>query len=177
MPWSSHPGCRTAWTCGAQERRLRDRLVAAHHYLGFGTLFGKGLRQVSTLDSAWVALVGWQAAALQVTARDRWLGRALEQQLRRLHLVVQNAQFVILPAFQCIPYLASRALAQDQQRDYGYRVLLAESFVDRALFPGAGEWAASWRSLGYTGGYAREPGPPPRWRPHGQPKEQCYATP
>ena len=130
-------------TYGAQEHRLWDRLVAAHHYLGFGSLFGKGLRQVATLDSAWVALVGWQAAALQVTARDRWLGWTLEQQLRRLHLVAQNARFVILPAFQGIPNLASRVLglslrrlAQDMQREHGYRVLLAESFVDRARCAG-----------------------------------------
>ncbi len=165
-------------TCGAQEHRLWDRLVAAHHYLGFGALFGKGLRQVATLDSAWVALVGWQAAALQVTARDRWLGWTLEQQLRRLHLVAQNSRFLILPAFQGLPNLASRVLglslqrlAQDMQREHGYRVLLAESFVDRARFAGTCYRAANWRSLGYTGGYAREPGPPVRWRPHGQPKE------
>ncbi len=31
--------------------------------------------------------------------------------------------------------------------------------------------AANWRSLGSTGGYAREPVPPVRWRSHGQPKE------
>ncbi len=128
-------------TYGAQEHRLWDQLVAAHHYLRFGSLFEKGLRQVSTLDSAWVTLVGWQAAALKVTARDRWLGWTLEQRLRRLHLVDQNARFVILPAFQDIPNLASRVLglslqrlAQDMQREHGCRVLLAESFVDRARF-------------------------------------------
>ena len=55
--------------------------------------------------------------------------------MQRLHLVTQNARFVILPAFQCIPNLASRVLglslqrlAQDMQREHGHRVLLAESF-------------------------------------------------
>ncbi len=130
-------------TCGAQEHRLWDRLVGAHHYLGFGGLFGKGLRPVARLGPAWVALVGWQAAALKLTARDRWIGWTLEQQLRHLHLVAQNARFVLLPAFQGVPKLASRVLglslrrlAGDMQREQGYGVLLAESFVDRARFAG-----------------------------------------
>ena len=165
-------------TCGAQEHRLWDRLVGAHHYLGFGGLFGKGLRHVATLGPAWVALVGWQAAALKLTARDRWIGWTLEQQLRRLHLVAQNARFVLLPAFQGVPNLASRVLglslrrlAGDMQREHGYGVLLAESFVDRARFAGTCYRAANWRSLGFTGGYARQPGAVPEWRHHGQPKE------
>ena len=58
---------------------------------------------MATLGPAWVALVGWQAAALKLTARDRWIGWTLEQQLRRLHLVAQNARFVILPALQGVP--------------------------------------------------------------------------
>ena len=131
-------------TCGAQEHRLWDRLVEAHHYLGFGGLFGKGLRHVATLGPAWVALVGWQAAALKLTACEEWIGWTLEQQLRRLHLVVQNARFVILPACQGVPKLASRVLGQslrrlsgDMQREHGYAVLLAESFVDRAKFAGS----------------------------------------
>ena len=165
-------------TFGAHEHRHWDRLVAVHHYLGFGGLFGKGLRHVATLGSTWVALVGWQAAALKLTVRDRWIGWTLEQQLQRLHLVAQNARFVLLPGFQGVPNLASRVLglslrrlAGDMQREHGYGVLLAESFVDRARFAGTCYRAANWRSLGFTGGYARQPGAVPEWRHHGQPKE------
>ncbi len=165
-------------TFGAQEHRHWDRLVAAHHYLGFGGLFGKGLRHVATLGSTWVALVGWQAAALKLTARDRWIGWTLEQQLQRLHLVAQNSRFVILPDYQGVPNLASRVLglslrrlSGDMQREHGFPILLAESFVDRALFAGTCYRAANWRSLGFTGGYARQPAAVPEWRHHGQPKE------
>ena len=165
-------------TFGAQEHRHWDRLVAAHHYLGFGGLFGKGLRHVATLGSTWVALVGWQAAALKLTARDRWIGWTLEQQLRRLHLVAQNSRFVILPDFQGVPNLASRVLglslqrlSGDMHREHGFPILLAESFVDRARFAGTCYRAANWRSLGFTGGYARQPAAVPEWRHHGQPKE------
>ena len=77
-----------------------------------------------------------------------------------------------------VPNLASRVLglslrrlAGDMQREHGYGVLLAESFVDRARFAGTCYRAANWRSLGFTGGYARQPGAVPEWRHHGQPKE------
>ena len=61
-------------TRGAQEHRRWDRLVATHHYLSFAGLFVKALRHVATLGDDWIALVGWQAAALKLAARDRWIG-------------------------------------------------------------------------------------------------------
>ena len=50
-------------------------------------MFGRGLRYVATLDGAWLALPGWQAGALRVRVRDRWIGWPAEQKLRRLHLI------------------------------------------------------------------------------------------
>ena len=166
---------RSTW--GAQEHRRWDQLVATHHYLSFQGLFGKGLRHVATLGSTWIALVGWQAGALKLTARDRWIGWTPEQKLRRLHLVTQNSRFLVLPGFHA-PNLASRVLglslrrlSEDMLAAHGYPVLLAESFVDPARFAGTCYRAANWRSLGLTGGYARQPGAAPDWSHHGQPKE------
>ena len=81
-------------TWGAQEHRRWDRLVAAHHYLPFHGVFGKGLRHVATLGSMWLALVGWQPGAFKLAARDRWIGWSAEQQFARLHLIAHNARFV-----------------------------------------------------------------------------------
>ena len=87
------------------------RLVAACHYLPFHGLFGRALRPVaSSPDGRWLALLGWKAGALRVAVRDRWIGWSPQQKLRRLHLVVLNARFVILPAGQGCPNLASRVL-------------------------------------------------------------------
>ncbi len=129
-------------TWGAQEHRRWDKLVATHHYLSFQGLFGKGLRHVATLGSTWIALIGWQAGALKLTARDRWIGWSREQKLRRLHLVTQNSRFVILPGFHA-PNLASRVLglslrrlSDDMLAAHGYPVLVAETFVDPARFAG-----------------------------------------
>ena len=165
-------------THGSQEHRRWDRLVASHHYLSFRRMFGKALRHVATLGPDWVALLGWQAAALKVAARDRWIGWSPQQKLRRLHLLTQNSRFVILPSFHNCPNLASRVLglslrrlSSDMQAVHGSPLLLAESFVDPAKFRGTCYLAANWRHLGRTGGFARRPGATPRWRRHDQPKE------
>ena len=164
-------------TWGAEEHRRWDQLVAAHHYLPFHGVFGKGLRHVATLGSSWLALIGWQPGAFKLAARDRWIGWSAQQQFRRLHLIANNARFVILTPRR-VPNLASRVLAlslrrvsRDMRAAHGYPVLLAETFVDTARFAGTCYRASNWRSLGPTRGFAREPGGAARWRHHGQPKE------
>ena len=107
----------------------------------------------------------------------RWVGWSAEQQFRRLHLIANNSRFVILTPRR-VPNLASRVLglslrrlSQDMQAAHGYPALLAETFVDPSRFAGTCYRASNWRSLGFTRGFAREPGGPARWRHHGQPKE------
>ena len=169
-------------TWGAQEHRRWDQLVATHHYLSFQGLFGKGLRHVATLGSTWIALVGWQAGALKLTARDRWIGWSQEQKLRRLHLVTQNSRFVILPGFH-VPNLASRVLglslrrlSEDMLAAHGHPVLVAETFVDPARFAGTCYRAANWRHHGQrkeilvfelqanAGAALRQPAEEPDWQ-------------
>ncbi len=164
-------------TWGAREHRRWDDLVAAHHYLRFHGIIGKGLRHVAVHGEAWLALVGWQPGAFKVGARDRWIGWSAEQQFRRLHLVANNSRFVILTP-ERVPNLASRVLglsvrrlSQDLRAAHGYPAVVAETFVDVSRFAGTCYRAANWRSLGLTRGFAREPGGVARWRHHGQPKE------
>ena len=164
-------------TWGAEEHRRWDRLVASHHYLPFHGVFGKGLRHIALVGSTWLALIGWQPGAFKLAARDRWLAWSAEQQFRRLHLIANNARFVILTP-RPVPNLASRVLglslrrlSRDMQAVHGYPVFLAETFVDPARFAGTCYRASNWRSLGLTRGFAREPGGSARWRHHGQPKE------
>ncbi|MDE0105075.1 MAG: DUF4338 domain-containing protein [Bryobacterales bacterium] len=120
-------------THGAAEHRRWDRLVARHHYLSFRGLFGRGLRHVATLGETWIALLGWQAGALKVTVRDRWIGWSNAQKLRRLHLICQNVRFLIILG-QRRKNLASRVLGLSLRRlsgdmlaEHGYPVLIAEA--------------------------------------------------
>jgi hypothetical protein len=157
------------------ERGTWDALVQAHHYLGLRSLFGKTLRYVATLDGCWLALLGWQAAALKCAARDAWIGWPRVLHYQRLHLLANNARFLILPATGHVPNLASRILAlnlrrlsEDWLRVHGHRLLLAETFVDGARFTGACYRAANWQVVGSTRGFARRNG---RYAPHGEPKQ------
>ena len=156
------------------ERAEWDRLMDAHHYLGFRCLFGGGLRHVAeTADGRWVALVGWVPGAFKISARDAWIGWAPEQQFRRLHLVANNTRFLILPGLNGgnlasrVLALSLRRLSADMEALRGHPVLLAETFVEPSRFLGTCYLAANWTALGETRGYARAHG---GWEAHGVPK-------
>ena len=51
--------------------------------------------------------------------------------------------------------LSVRGLAQCWQQRYGHRVVLAETFVDRARFAGTCYRAANWTWVGDTQGHAK----------------------
>jgi hypothetical protein len=157
-----------------EERPRWDALVDRHHYLGLRSLFGKTLRYVAVAEGQWLALLGWQAAALKCAARDGWIGWARVLHYQRLHLLANNARFLVLPGAR-VPNLASRVLAlnlrrlsADWQRLHGHPLLLAETFVDTARFTGACYRAANWQALGSTRGFARHNG---HYSAHGEPKQ------
>jgi len=157
----------------AQEEGEWDRLMAAHHYLGFQKLVGETLKYVAELEGRWVALLGWGSAAFKCGPRDEWIGWAPEQQWQRLKFVANNQRFLILPVAR-IKNLASKALALNAKRlsgdweeIYGHPVVLAETFVDQARFAGTCYLAAGWSALGQTRGFGRNGG---RYFHHGNPK-------
>jgi len=157
-----------------EERQRWDALVDEHHDLGLRSLFGKTLRYVAVADERWLALLGWQAAALKCAARDAWIGWPRVLHYQRLHLLANNARFLILPEARA-PNLASRVLAlnlhrlaEDWRQIHGHPLLLAETFVDTTRFTGACYRAANWQVLGSTRGFARHNG---RYTAHGQPKQ------
>ena len=162
---------------GADERIRWDALMGAHHYLPFRGLVGRSVRHVAVLGELWVALVGWHAGAFKLKARDRWIGWLPEQQFRRLHLIANNARFLILPGCAAanlasrVLGLSLRRLSGDFHALHGHPILIAETFVDRSRFTGACYRAANWQALGHTRGFARKPGTPATWVPHGRPKE------
>lgn len=145
-----------------EERPLWEELLRRHHYLGFNGMVGESLRYVATAGGQWVALLGWQAAALKCGPRDRFLGWPPQLHYRRLHLIANNCRFLILPPRR-VKNLASRILALNLQRlaadwqaVHGHPLLLAETFVDPARFTAACYRAANWRLLGSTRGYAKQ---------------------
>ena len=71
-------------TRGGAEHRRWDRLVERHHYLSFQGLFGKAVRHVATVCPEWLALVGWQAAALKLSEPQPLSGVPQTGSVRRL---------------------------------------------------------------------------------------------
>lgn len=127
-----------------EEQPRWDDLIATRHYLKSATLVGEQLRYVVTdAHDQWLALLGWSAAAYHLKGRDTWIGWSTEQRRRRLHLLANNARFLLLTEPGQLPNLASRALAlccarlsEDWKAAYGHPILAVESFVDAQLFRG-----------------------------------------
>ena len=135
--------------------------LARHHYLGDARLVGESVRHVAEVAGRWVALLAWAAAALKSRHREAWIGWDESTKSRRLHLVVNNVRFLVLPEGR-VPNLASAVLARSARRlsadfeaRHGHPVLVAETFVDESRFRGTCYRAAGWTRLGLTRGMAR----------------------
>ncbi len=143
---------------GRADSRLWNEYIHRYHYLGHKALPGAQLRYWVTAGDRLVALLGFSAAAWQCAPRDKFIGWTHEQRQKNLHLVVNNARFLILP-WVCSDNLASkvlglaaRQLAGDWQLRYGYRPLLLETFVEKDRFTGTCYRAANWHQVGITQG-------------------------
>lgn len=138
-----------------------NEFVSRHHYLSSHRMMGEQLRYVAEMNGYWMACLGWSAAALKLWDRDEWIGWTPIQQRQRLHLVAQNARFLVLPGHQ-VPNLASRCLglnlrvlSADWEEQYGHPIWLAETFVESARFDGTCYRACGWQEIGATKGFRR----------------------
>jgi hypothetical protein len=137
---------------------LWNELIERYHYLGYTPLSGAQLRYFVKADSRLLALLGFGAAAWKTAPRDEWIGWSAPQRQKNLHLVVNNARFLILPWVK-VRYLASkilglcvRRIADDWQARYAYRPVLLETFVEKDRFEGTSYKAAGWICVGQTQG-------------------------
>lgn len=145
----------------SNEVSLWGEHVKAYHYLGYKNIPGKSLRYIATIATEWVALIGWGSPALKCSVRDRFIGWDDETKLKRLHLIINNVRFLILPWIR-ISNLASKVLSlnlkrlrSDFQKVYGHPIYLAETFVDIARYKGTCYKAANWHYVGLTSGYSK----------------------
>jgi len=140
------------------ESQLWNEYIERYHYLGHKPLPGAQLRYLIYADNQLIALLGFGAAAWQTAPRDRYIGWDHEQRKKNLHLIINNARFLILPWVQSknlasmILAMAAKRLPDDWQAQYAYRPVLMESFVEKPRFEGTCYKAANWRYLGQTKG-------------------------
>jgi hypothetical protein len=144
---------------------LWNEYVERYHYLGYTPLPGAQLRYFITANGQILALTGFGAAAWQTSPRDKFIGWDHEQRKRNLHLIVNNARFLILPWVQSknlaskILALNARQLSYDWEEKYNIRPVLMESFIEKNRFAGTCYKAANWCNVGQTKGRGKL-GPP-----------------
>lgn len=135
-----------------------NEYIDRYHYLGYQPLPGAQLRYVARANDRILALLGFGAAAWKTAPRDRFIGWTVEQRKRWLHLIINNARFLILPWVHCrnlasrLLSMTVRRLADDWQQRYRYRPVLVETFVETPRFRGTCYKAANWIYLGNTQG-------------------------
>ena len=146
-------------------RAARDwnGLMDRYHPLGRGPLCGAQMRYlIRTERRGLLGGLAFSASAWRLGPRDRFIGWTDQAQAANRQLVVGNSRFLIVPGVE-VANLAShvlskvlRRLADDWQRRYGYRPVLAETFVDSERYAGTCYRAAGWVEVGRTGGRGRQ---------------------
>jgi len=143
---------------GRQDSALWNELTERYHYLRYSPLPGAQLRYLVFGAEQLVALLGFAAAAWALAPRDQFIGWSSQQRIRNLHLIVNNARFLILPWVASrnlasrILGAAARRLPGDWKQRYGYTPVLLETFVESERHRGTSYRAANWIHLGYTQG-------------------------
>lgn len=137
---------------------LWNEYVERYHYLGYTPLPGAQLRYFICINDQILALTGFGAAAWTTSPRDKYIGWDSQQRKRNLHLIANNARFLILPWVKSknlaskILAMAARQLPNDWECKYAFRPVLLESFVETGRFDGTCYNAANWQIVGKTKG-------------------------
>ena len=119
---------------------------------------GAQLRYFIYAGDKMVALTGFGAAAWQTAPRDLLIGWNHEQRKKNLHLIINNARFLIFPWIKSknlaskILSTTARLLPDDWKQKYNIRPVLLETFVEKKRFTGTCYKAANWQLCGQTKG-------------------------
>lgn len=155
-------GLRLVLVEGEQHMRVWNEMMASDHPRGAGPLAGRQVRYLVDSEHGWLGGLGFAAPALNLAARDEWIGWSFKQREDNLHRVVGLARLLIRCEVRCrnlasrILSLAIDALPADFKKRYGYEPYLVESFVDTEHYSGTCYQAANWRMIGRTKGRGRQ---------------------
>ena len=137
--------------------------MGAFHRLGDPQVNGSRMRyMIMTEGGRDLGCMLFSASAWSIRPRDAWIGWGLEDRKARLHLVVNQSRFLILPWIRspnlasCALGMAARRIQSDWLEEYCYAPALLETFVDSSLYKGIIYRAANWTYLGETQGRGRD---------------------
>ncbi len=161
IPASSFSELKLEIVAKKQESYLWNEYIDRYHYLGYKPLPGAQLRYFVKLKEQIIALFGFGAAAWKTAPRDHFIGWTKEQRERNIHLVVNNARFLLLPWVKSknlaskLLSILSKQLPIDWYNRYKYRPVLFETFVECKKFLGTSYKAANWLHVGRTKGLGK----------------------
>jgi hypothetical protein len=147
---------------GTLQSRLWNEFVARYHYLGYTPMSGSQLRYNVFVGEQLVACLSFGASAWKLKDRERFIGWSEAQRSRNLHLVVNNARFLILPWVRSLGLASkilskvARQLPKDWMARYGFAPVLLETFVEFERHKGTCYKAANWLLVGCTAGRGKK---------------------
>ena len=145
-----------------ERMRIWNELMLCEHPQGAGPLVGAQMRYLIGSEHGWLGGLGFGAAAIQLAARDQWIGWDLQTRRERLHRIVGMSRFLIRASVHChnlascVLGMVLRRIDLDFEERYGYRPWLIESFVEIERFAGTSYQAANWIEIGQTKGRGRQ---------------------
>jgi len=135
--------------------------VNEYHMLGDKKVFGSRLAYFIKSNETILGCLQFSASSWALSSRDEWIGWKVQDRKLRLHLIVNNSRFLILPWVNVknlaskVLSLAIKQLQEDWLREYCYAPVLLETFVDTSHFAGTCYKASNWIYLGETQGRGR----------------------
>jgi hypothetical protein len=145
-----------------EQRQIWNELMINDHPQGAGPFVGCQLYYLITSEFGWLGGFGFSSAALNLEARDKWIGWNWSERKDNLHYLVNMSRFLIRSGVSC-KNLASKALSmvirrmsKDFEARYGYRPLLIESFVDTDHYHGTCYKSSNWQFVGRSKGFGQQ---------------------
>lgn len=143
-------------------KKVWTELMIREHPLEAGWTAGRTLRYLLQSEHGILGAVCFGPSALNLAAREQWVGWNREQKSMHLQRIACMTRFLIRPMVDC-RNLASRALSMavarvrsDFEQRFGCRPWLLETFVDPTYHDGACYRAANWVNIGETCGRGRQ---------------------
>lgn len=152
------PDLKIEIVSSTKESKLWNEYIHRYHYLGYTPLPGARLRYIVYSKNNVLAFPGFGASAWKVAPRDKFIGWTTKQRTSNLHLIINNARFLILPWITSknlaskILSLISKRITNDWKQRYNYKPVLLETFVECRRFQGTCYKAANWIKVGVTKG-------------------------
>jgi len=141
--------------------KLWKRYISDYHMIGNKQVYGARLAYFIKSKEKILGCLQFSASSWALSSRDEWIGWNVQDRKQRLHLIVNNSRFLILPWVN-VKNLASKVLSiaikqlqEDWLREYCYAPVLLETFVDTSHFAGTCYKASNWLYLGETQGRGR----------------------